>query len=175
MRTAGVLLATVLLTACATPRPPAQPGEMPWTSGRISVRVEATPLQAAQGVSAAFELRGDGDSGELRLISPLGSRLAAARWSPGVAVLETPQGEQRYATLDDLSRQTLGEALPLAALPDWLNGRPWPATSHVSNDAGFEQLGWQVLLAKRADGLIEARRAAPPSVTVRVRLDNPDP
>jgi outer membrane lipoprotein LolB len=169
-----VLLAAALLSACATPRPPAQPGETTWTSGRISVRVEASAERGAQGISAAFELRGDGDSGELRLISPLGSRLAAARWAPGVAVLDTPQGEQRYATLDALSRQALGEALPLAALPDWLAGRPWAGANHALTDSGFEQLGWQVLLTNRAQGLIEARRAAPPGVTVRVRLDNPD-
>jgi outer membrane lipoprotein LolB len=170
-----VLLAAALLAACATPRMPAQPGDTPWTSGRISVRVEASAERAAQGVSAAFELRGDGDSGELRLVSPLGSRLAAARWAPGVAVLDTPQGEQRYATLDALSRQALGEALPLAALPDWLIGRPWPGAAHAMTEGGFEQLGWQVQLTSRAQGLIEARRAAPPGVTVRVRLDNAQP
>jgi outer membrane lipoprotein LolB len=175
IRAAWVLLAAALLTACATPRPPVAPGEAPWTSGRISVRIEAAAAQAAQGVSAAFELRGDGDSGELRLISPLGSRLAAARWAPGVAVLNTPQGEQRYATLDDLSRQALGEALPLAALPDWLKGQPWSGAAHTASETGFEQLGWQVLLTGRVDGLIEARRAAPPGVTVRVRLDHDPP
>ncbi len=154
---------------------PAQPGEAPWTSGRISVRIEASAERAAQGIGAAFELRGDGGSGELRLMSPLGSRLVAARWAPGVAVLDTPQGEQRYATLDELSRQALGETLPLAALPDWLNGRPWPGATHVLIDSGFEQLGWQVLLTNRVQGLIEARRATPPGVTVRVRLDNAAP
>jgi outer membrane lipoprotein LolB len=108
-------------------------------------------------------------------MSPLGTRLASARWAPGVATLETPQGEQRYATLDDLSRQTLGEALPLAALPDWLKGQPWPGAAHSAKDGGFEQLGWQVLLTKRSEGLVEVRRDAPPSVTVRVRLDNAEP
>jgi hypothetical protein len=43
------------------------------------------------------------------------------------------------------------------------------------NETGFVQLGWQVLLAQRADGLIEAHRQAPPEVHVRVRLDNPEP
>ncbi len=175
MRTACALLAAALLGACATPRPPGQPGEGPWTSGRISVRIEASAMQAVQGLSASFELRGDGASGELRLISPLGSRLAAARWAPGLAVLDSPQGRQRYATLDELSSQTLGEALPLAALPAWLSGRPWPGATHTVNDAGFEQLGWRVLLARRAEGLIEARRDAPPAVQVRVRLDNEAP
>jgi outer membrane lipoprotein LolB len=92
-----------------------------------------------------------------------------------VAVLNTPQGEQRYATLDDLSRQALGEALPLAALPDWLKGRPWPAAPHTIHDAGFEQLGWQVVMSQRPEGLIEARRTAAPGVTLRVRLDPETP
>jgi outer membrane lipoprotein LolB len=175
MRAACVLLAAALLAACATPRPPVQSGEAPWTSGRISVRVDATPTQTAQGLSAAFELRGNGDSGELRLMSPLGSRVAAARWAPGLAVLDTPQGEQRYDTLDELSRRTLGGPLPLAALPDWLQGRPWPAAVHAVNNNGFEQLGWQVVLDRRAEGMIEARRLAPPGVTLRVRLDTPEP
>jgi outer membrane lipoprotein LolB len=172
---ACALLAATLLTACATVRPPEQPGAAPWISGRISVRIEASAERAAQGVSAAFELRGDGDSGELRLTSPLGVQLAQARWAPGVALLDTPQGEQRYATLDDLSQQALGDVLPLAALPAWLSGRPWSGASHVIAESGFEQLGWQVLLTGRTSGLIEARRAAPPQVTIRVRLDNLQP
>ena len=89
-------------------------------------------------------MRGDGRSGELRLNSPLGTRVAQARWAPGVAVLDTPEGERSFGTLDELSRQALGEALPLAALPDWMRGRPWPAAPHRVQDGGFEQLGWSV-------------------------------
>lgn len=146
------------------------PGETAWTSGRLSVRIATSPVQS---VSAAFELRGDDHSGELRLNSPLGTRLATARWSPGSAVLADSQGEQRYADLDELSRRALGEALPLAALPDWLAGRPWPQAPHKLSQTGFEQLGWQVLLARRAEGFIEASRAAAPAVTLRVKLDDP--
>jgi len=164
------VLAVSLLTACATP--PSAPDEPPWTSGRLSVRVAAQEGQAAQSMSAGFELRGDDRSGELRLHSPLGTRVAQARWAPGLAVLETAEGERRFDTLDELSRQALGEALPLAALPDWIAGRPWPAAPHHGGDDGFEQLGWTVRLARRAEGWIEARRAAPPEVLVRVRLDD---
>jgi outer membrane lipoprotein LolB len=172
IRRALVLLAAWLLAACATP-PPA-PGEPAWTSGRISIRIAADANQAAQSISVAFELRGDGRSGELRLNSPLGTRVAQARWAPGVAVLDTPEGARSFDTLDELSRQALGEALPLAALPDWIAGRPWPAAPHRVQEGGFEQLGWSVSLARQADGWIDARREVPPEVLVRVRLDNKD-
>lgn len=162
------LVAALALGGCATTTPP--PGESPWTSGRLNVRIESSPVQ---NVSAGFELRGNDTSGELRLNSPLGTRLAAARWSPGSAVLADSQGEQRYASLDDLSRKALGEALPLAALPDWLAGRPWPQAPHRNNEAGFEQLGWRVSLARRSEGFIEASRAAAPAVMLRVKLDDP--
>ena len=62
----------------------------------------------------------------------------------------------------------------MAALFDWLRGRPWPdAASQLRGDGvpGFEQLGWQIDLARWAEGRVEARRVAPPVVTVRVRLD----
>jgi outer membrane lipoprotein LolB len=162
-------LAAAWLAGCTTP-PPA-PGGPAWTSGRLAVNIAADGGQAAQSMSAAFELRGDDRSGELRLNSPLGTRVAQARWAPGLAVLDTSEGERRFDTLDELSRQALGEALPLAALPDWIAGRPWSAAPHLNRDDGFEQLGWQVLLLRQAEGAIEARRLAPPAVIVRVRLD----
>jgi outer membrane lipoprotein LolB len=171
-RRALPLLAAALLAACASPT--RQPGEPAWTSGRLSLRVEAGAATPAQSYSAAFELRGDGSSGELRLMSPLGTRLASARWAPGLAVLATPEGEQRFGSLDELSRGALGEVLPLAALPAWLSGLPWAGAPHQAAESGFEQLGWRVLLARRAEGWVEARRSAAPAVLVRVRLDGPE-
>jgi outer membrane lipoprotein LolB len=166
--TAATLLA---LTGCATVS--TTPGEAPWTSGRLSVRVAASAERSAQSVSANFELRAQGDSGELRLSSPLGTRMATAIWAPGVARLMTTEGEANFGTLDDLSRQSMGENLPLAALPDWLAGRPWPGAPHRNTDAGFDQLDWQISLARQREGWIEARRSTPPEVLVRVRLDGP--
>lgn len=170
--TRGAIAALALaLAGCATTAP--SPGEAPWTTGRLSVQIAATPQATAQSLSAAFELRGDGSRGELRLNSPLGSRMAAARWAPGLAVLDDGQGEQHYANLDELAKKALGESLPLAALPDWLAGHPWPGAPHRAADAGFEQLGWRVSLARRAEGFVEASRSAPPAVQLRVRLDDP--
>ena len=168
-------VSALLMAGCAST--PAVPGlqvsNTAWTTGRMSVRVDASVARAAQNVSAAFELRGDGDVGELRLVSPLGTSLAHARWAPGQVRLETLDGERSFDNLDELSRQTLGEALPLAALPDWLAGKPWQGAAHTAMADGFEQLGWQVQLARRTEGILEARRAAPPAVQLRVKLDAP--
>ncbi len=144
-----------------------------WSSGRLALRIEAGPGRPAQSLAAAFELRGDGREGELRLLSPLGTLLVSARWGPGLALLVTGKGERRYASLDELSRQALGESLPLAALPDWLTAQPWRGAVHRTLDDGFEQLGWRVDTSARGEGQLIARRAEQPAVTLRVRLDNP--
>jgi outer membrane lipoprotein LolB len=141
----------------------------------MSVRIEASSTQSAQSMSAGFEVRGSGAGGELRLNSPLGTRLATARWTATDAVLITPEGERHFDDLEALSRQTLGENLPLAALPDWLAGRPWVGAPHLVQDSGFEQLGWQVQLTRKSEGWIEARRQAAPAVIVRIRLEDPQP
>lgn len=163
-------LLALVLGACASAPP--GPGETPWTTGRLSVRVEAQADRAAQSASAAFELRGDGRSGEMRLNSPLGTRVATARWAPGLAVLDDGQDERAYDSLDALSQQALGEALPLDALPDWLAGRPWAGAPHAAGTDGFVQLGWRVDLSRRAEGWIEMHRSSPPAVRVRVKLDD---
>lgn len=164
-------LAAAVVAACATPPPAAEAPIR--ASGRLSVRIDAGTDTRAQGMSAEFELRGDGRAGELRLNSPLGSRVASARWAPGLAVLSSSEGEQEFDSLEALSRQALGENLPLAALPDWLSGRPWPGALHADTAQGFEQLAWQIDLARRAEGWIEARRRSPPAVLLRVKLDPP--
>ena len=137
------------------------------------MRVDAQADTPARSLSAGFELRGDSERGELRLSTPLGTLLAAARWSPGEALLSMPGGQTRYADLDALSRHALGESLPLQALPDWLAGRPWPGASSQPLPAGFAQLGWQVNLAAFRGGQVDAVREAAPTVTLRARLEQP--
>lgn len=164
------MAAAALLAGCATP-PAADLGAI--TSGRLALRMAADGARPAQNVAAAFELQGSDKQGELRLISPLGTQVAAARWRPAEVSLETAGGVQRFDSLEQLSQQFLGQVLPLAALPDWLAGRPWGQAPFIRSADGFEQLGWLVLLAGRAEGLIEARRRADlgPEVLLRVRLE----
>ncbi len=167
-----VLLAALLaagLAGCASP------GMAPALSGRLSVQVETPPGEPARSLSANFELTGNAERGSLSLSTPFGTTLAQARWSPQQVLLVTAQGQTPFADLPDLTREMLGEELPVAALFDWLLGRPWAAAASEAAqppaEAGFMQLGWQVTLARFDEGLIVARRIAPPAVTVRARMD----
>ncbi len=170
LRIAAALGALAMLAGCAALQTPHAEGAQVLT-GRLSVRVDSEPVRA---LSAAFELSGNSRVGALALTSPLGNTLAQARWKPEEAVLETPGSLQRYPDLDTLAEQALGERVPLAALFDWLRGRPWSGARSEplpDGEAGFSQLGWRVGLARYAEGWVEARRAAPPAVTMRARLD----
>ena len=175
-RGAGVVSALVL-AGCATPAPPDLPPPGDNLSGRLSVQVEATEDAAARNLSAAFELFGTPSRGRLDLNTPIGSTLVRARWEPAAAYLDTPQGSTRHETLAELSRAALGEELPISALFDWLQGRPWPgaqsSASGPTEPAGFRQLGWSVDLSRFETDRIAARRERAPVVIVQIRLDRP--
>ena len=153
-----------LLAGCATPPAPppapAEPGaqaarQQRW-SGRLGLQVEDAP---SQSFSAAFELTGNADAGTLRLTTPIGSTVAVLQWAPGSATLQQGgKGEpQAFASLDELAARATGTAIPVAALFDWLDGRPSPVP------------GWTVDLTAQADGRIVATRQQPrPTATLRV-------
>ena len=96
----------------------------------------------------------------------------------------TPQGTRTFASLDELTREALGESVPIEAWFDWLRGRPWPAAASepvaapggaaASAPVGFMQLGWRVDLSRFGEGAVTATRESPaPAVTARIRLDRP--
>ena len=164
----------MVATACTTLQAPGT-GARDALSGRLALRVEALGNAAPRAFSAAFDLRGDAQAGTLGLSTPLGSTLAEARWSPAEVVLATPQGTRRFASLDELTREALGESVPIEAWFDWLRGRPWPgapSTASAMSSQGFDQLGWRVDLDGFDQGSVAAtRESPPPTVTVRIRLD----
>lgn len=169
---AGFLFA-FLLAACATVEPiaPVTGGES--FAGRLSVQVADGESTPGRSFSAAFDLRGSPSSGTLGLSTPLGSMIAEARWQSGSVVLVTPQGTRRFANLDALTREVLGESVPVEAFFDWLKGRPWSGAASVPHPSGrsFEQLGWNVDLTRFAAGGVGAGRRAPTPVVVRIQLD----
>jgi outer membrane lipoprotein LolB len=148
----------------------------PFFSGRIAVKVDALQGDAgSQFSSGAFELGGDEHNGQLRLLSPLGQVLAQANWAAaGEVALRTGQETRHFASLATMSRQLLGEDIPLAALVAWMAGRTWAGAPHQTLDTAqrFEQLGWTVdASALSGSGRLMAERLGPPAVVVRVRLD----
>lgn len=168
------LLAAGALVGCASVGERAPVGAQT-LSGKLSVRVDATADAPARSESGNFELKGTPEAGQLNLSSPLGTVMAQARWSGRRAWLATSQGETAYPDLDTLTHEMLGERLPVAALFDWLRGRPWPgaASRPAPAGTGFEQLGWAVDLARFDEGWISARRAQAPAVLVRAKVDAP--
>ena len=164
-----------LLAACSTLAPASAPIGGDALSGRIVVRVDGIDGTPPRSTTASFDLRGDPAAGRLDLSTPLGTVMARARWARGEVVLATSDGETRFEDLDALTTEVLGESLPVAALFDWLRGRPWPGAPSTPNTApgetGFEQLGWSVGLAQFGEGWVTARRQRAPAVTVRAKLD----
>lgn len=176
---AAFVAMSLLIAGCAQLVPLPSPAVSESLSGRLSIRVEPFGSTAARAFSAAFDLRGDANDGVLGLSTPLGSMLARASWKPGAVLLVTPQEQRRFDDLDALTRELLGESVPVAAWFDWLHGRPWPAAtstpaaaSTIASTTGFEQLGWAVDISRLADGRVVAVRERPaPGVTVRIQLD----
>ncbi len=122
-------------------------------SGRLALQVDAsqdrTGAVAQRRLRLARQRRARRAAAEHAAGHDAGGRLAGR---PGEARLVTPQGERRFDDLDALSRDVLGESLPLRALPDWLRGRPWPGAEQPARPLqpgpGFAQLGWTIDLAR---------------------------
>lgn len=150
---AGVLA----LSGCASPRAPGAPGDGDGTqawSGRLSLRVDSEPVQT---FSALFELRGDPQSGELTLTSPIGSTLALLQWSPGEALLKNGSETRRFQSVDALIEAATGAVIPVTALFAWL--------------AGHEERvpGWQPNLSQVGNGRLQATRESPqPRADLRI-------
>lgn len=161
---AGTLTAA-LLGGCAGMAPAARPRH----TGRMALRAEG---QDGRSFASAFELYGSAREGRLMLNSPLGTTAAQAVWSPRGASLQQGASQQDYPDLDRLSEDLLGERLPLAALFDWLDGRPSDSAPASATPEGFTQLGWRIDTRGLADGLLVMRRDDPaPALSLRVRLE----
>jgi outer membrane lipoprotein LolB len=161
-RRAWLAAAVAALAGCATPAPtrPIATGAARAWAGRLAMHVQDTQPQS---FSAAFELQGQATEGELTLFNPLGGTLARLRWTPGNAVLQQADGQQRiYASLDALVAAATGTAVPVAALFDWLDGKDTAVP------------GWQADLTQLGRGRLLARRYDPaPTADLRVVLEQP--
>lgn len=155
MRRHLLVLALVFLSACAS-RPAVPVHEHLWT-GRLAVSVQSDPPQQWH---ALFELQGSARSGELRLLTPVGSQFAHLSWTPDQALLEFGQERQTAATVEELMLRLTGAPMPVDALFDWLQGQPVAHGNWLPDLSGLTQ------------GRINARRIQPePSALLRIVLD----
>lgn len=146
-----------LLAGCAAPVKTAlPPGVQAW-AGRMALSVEG---KRDQSFSAGFELKGAPQAGELTLFNPLGGTVGVLAWAPGSATLRSGNEVRQFASLDELSTEVTGAAIPVAALFDWLAGKP------------TEVRGWQVDLSDLPQGRLRAQRSSPtPPADLRVALE----
>ena len=156
-RVLALALSSVLLAAgCATPRLTPMDANAYW-SGRMAIQVLKDPPDS---LSAGFELQGSAQAGEMVLLSPIGTTLARLEWTPQGARLTQGQQQVDSPSLQRLGARLTGTELPIAALFEWLAGRP------------AEAPGWQVNLSAHAQGRISAERREPsPGAVLRIALD----
>lgn len=171
----GGLLLCAVLSACshAPERPSAAPpadsssrtqpapsNDAPQATewqGRLSLLVQSEP---PQHLHAAFTLQGSPEQGTLTLTTPLGNVVAQAHWQAGQATLVQGEQQQRYASLDDLLRQTSLNNTPVIALFAWLQGQ------------AAEADGWHVDLSQHAKGRIQANRQYPlPAAEIKIVVE----
>lgn len=147
------------LAACAVAPSQVEQAQPHW-SGRMTVRVDGLPPQDAQSFSAAFELQGTPEHGQLHLLTPLGSTAAAMRWTPVQALLQADGKTRIFSDVDELIASLMGTPIPVSALFAWLDGQT------LALD------GWQVDQSQFGNGKIAARRLLPlPQAEIRVVLE----
>ena len=157
-RLAGLMVAW-LVGGCAVSKSPGPRDAVVQSirSGRLALYLETDPPQT---FLASFELRGNANDGELTLSTPLGGILAQIQWRPGEARLRAPMSSQEFDSVESLTRQLTGAALPIGAMLGWMDGNKTVAE------------GWHADLSMLGQGRLSARRTSPePVATLKLILD----
>jgi outer membrane lipoprotein LolB len=90
--------------------------------GRVAVRY------GSEGASGRIEWRHSFTDDELLITSPLGQGIARlTRYGTEVKLVTADQKEYAASDAESLTESVLGWRLPLAGLPDWVQGRADPA------------------------------------------------
>lgn len=163
MRLALASVAVLLLAACAAlPKPSGLPAEGFELHGRVAVRY------GSDGASGNIAWRHSGEADDLLITSFLGQGVARLHRSGGEVRLVAEGKEHRAPDAETLTERVLGWRLPLAGLPDWVQGRPAPGGA-----AQVRREGERVVAFVQDDWTIEyqAFEGARPT---RLRLTRPN-
>jgi outer membrane lipoprotein LolB len=180
----SILFATLLIAGCAgsitarepiSLKNPAENGSAEprsFFAGRISLVIDAAPNAesnaanaAAQSFSGSFEWRGNAQTGQLDLLSPLGGIVAQMQWSPSSAQLSSGGVQRSFPTAASMIEQTTGVQITPEQLLHWLQGRDTPRTNTATD--------WQLDLSRYSQGRISAQRQQPTPAQLRIILEQP--
>jgi outer membrane lipoprotein LolB len=136
-------LCVALLTACATaPAPTDTTFEL---AGRVAIR------SGQDAASGQLLWRHGPSSDDLMISTPLGMGIAEITRRGEIYTLTTADARRiSAADPEALTDEALGWRLPLAGLPDWVRGRPYP---HAEGETRLgpngraqliRQLGWTI-------------------------------
>ncbi len=185
-----VTLMAILSSACTSLQPPSN-AERSY-AGRFSLAVTHAGIgtdERRTAWSGRFSLAVGSQSVTLDLVSPLGATIARFETDSREARLLLPANGglrvEHGADAQALSEQVLGWSLPIAGIPDWVegrpaSGRPYRVLPAEQGDERFEQDGWAVTVQRVVDGrpgrrlqMDRAERDGSPAVALRVVLDGP--
>jgi len=170
---AGLCIA--LLAACATTPAPAPSGTSFELTGRVAVR---SGQEAASG--RLFWRHGPAFD-DLMISTPLGQGIAEISRRADRYTLTTADSRRISASDPEaLTEQALGWRLPLAGLPDWVQGRADPRVAgevHYGQDARpqlIRQLGWMIEYLAYDDqaGLPSRLRLKRDGLDIRLTIDS---
>jgi len=132
-------------------------------SGRVAARVIG---ETARGFSGGFTWRHRPDNDVIELLTPLGQIAGRMSVSGNRAEVETSDGRKTVAeNPEQFFADNLGVALPLAALPNWMQGVPLAGTTYraEADSKGrptmLWQAGWQIQYSEYVDETPGARPA----------------
>jgi outer membrane lipoprotein LolB len=165
-------VAAAILGACATlPEPGVPPPGGFELSGRAAIS------NARDSGSVRIFWRHSSDTDEMLITSPVGQGIARiTREGERFRLVTGDRTEYRAADAESLTDQALGWRLPLAGLPDWVQGRasldrPATVTGRPGEGLEIRQDGWRVAYEEFREGRPFRLRLSREDLEIRLVVD----
>jgi outer membrane lipoprotein LolB len=149
-----LLASGALLTGCATSAATRSSVSVaPYRSSvalQGSIGINYSRDGKRESLSGTFQWQQSADATDVQLVSPTGQTVAVLHVGAGQASLQqSGQPLRTAADLDSLTTQTLGWALPVAGLRDWLQGYAMdaagqPFTASPAHNSVVTRDGWKL-------------------------------
>jgi len=149
-RRLGVLLSLMIVSACV--KGPTLDVQKDWQDSSQLLAIDSWEfhgrmlIRSDEVVNANIIWRHGSQRDELSLFGLLGlGKKKIVVDSSGISLDEGGGKQVRSQNVDEFIAQKLGFLVPIAALRQWVLGRPLSEMVLTKIDGGFEQLGWRVM------------------------------